>query len=207
MKNVEELVDKAQRLRERGMGVGQIADELNVSKDTATWLLTRSKEQVEKTAAVPKDIYIDWSNVGRSSLRLRPISSAMTDMIMETTMENGTEVDVVVGIAISGVPLACFIADDLGSEIAIFHPRKQRWEDGESEITGSMSHNFADVRGKQCVIVDDVITSGTTVTEAVQMLKEAGGDPVSVAVMIDKQGLDEADGVPVESLIHLTRVD
>ena len=43
MRNVTKLMEKAQRLKEKGLTTGEIADELNVSKKTALWMVTRKK--------------------------------------------------------------------------------------------------------------------------------------------------------------------
>ena len=43
MKDLNDLISNAQELHEKGLRSGEIADELNISRDTATWLLTRSE--------------------------------------------------------------------------------------------------------------------------------------------------------------------
>ncbi|KKH80899.1 hypothetical protein DU78_07085 [Methanosarcina mazei] len=65
MKNIEDLIQKAVELQNNGLGTGQIADELNVSRETVTWLLTRSKKEVSSPA--PKDISVNWSSIGTVS--------------------------------------------------------------------------------------------------------------------------------------------
>ena len=39
MKNVDDLIEGARELSERGFSKGEIADELNVSRETASWLV------------------------------------------------------------------------------------------------------------------------------------------------------------------------
>ena len=94
MKNVNDLIEKAIELRNRGLRSGEIADELNISRETATWLLTRAKK--ETGAQAPKDIFIDWSNIGKSSSRLMLIATCMADMVEEVLNEMDSNVDVVV---------------------------------------------------------------------------------------------------------------
>ncbi|HJK32078.1 MAG TPA: orotate phosphoribosyltransferase-like protein, partial [Methanocorpusculum sp.] len=53
MSSLEELMAKAKDLRADGHSAGQIADELSLSVDTVTWLLTQSKTNM----AVPKDVH------------------------------------------------------------------------------------------------------------------------------------------------------
>lgn len=205
MKTIDELTQKALELQAAGLLTGQIADELNISRETATWLLAHAKKG--DVAQAPKDIYIDWSNIGRSSIRQRLIAGALTDMVIDCLGESEPCVDVVVGVALSGIPLANMVADELCCEFATFHPNKQKWETGSKQIKGTISQNFAQVSGKNCIIIDDVVTSGTTLSEAVAVLEELGAKPLAIAVLIDKKGIDEISGVPLNALLRVTRVD
>jgi orotate phosphoribosyltransferase len=205
MKTIDELIQKAVELQAGGLLTGQIADELNVSRETATWLLVHSKKG-DATAA-PKDIYIDWSNIGRSSTRQRLIASSLTDMVVECLSRTETDIDVIVGIALSGIPLANMIAEELGVEFATYHPNKQKLDPELDGAKGTISQNFAEVSGKNCVLIDDVVTSGTTLTEAISVLVSLGAKPVAIAVLIDKKGIDDIAGVPLNALLRVTRVD
>ncbi|MCZ7402821.1 MAG: orotate phosphoribosyltransferase-like protein [Candidatus Methanoperedens sp.] len=205
MKTIDELIQKAVELQAGGLLTGQIADELNVSRETATWLLVHSKKG-DATAA-PKDIYIDWSNIGRSSTRQRLIASSLTDMVIECLSNTETDIDVIVGVALSGIPLANMIAEELGVEFATYHPNKQKLEPDLNGAKGTISQNFANVSGKHCVLIDDVVTSGTTLTEAISVLLTLGAKPVAIAVLIDKKGIDDIAGVPLNALLRVTRVD
>jgi orotate phosphoribosyltransferase len=207
MRNVNDLIEKAIELRSRGMRSGEIADELNISRETATWLLTRSKKDAGVQA--PKDIFVDWSMIGKSSSRLMLIATCMADMVEETLNELDTNVDVVVGVALNGVPLANIIAYQYGVEMAVIHPGKHGYEEGKEarEKKPTLSENYSGVRGKRCVIVDDVITTGSTVEETIKLIDESGGEAIAVAVMIDKKGIDIVGTVPVRSLIRVGRVE
>lgn len=204
MKTIDELTKKAVELQAAGLLTGQIADELNVSRETATWLLTHAKKG--DVAAAPKDIYIDWSNIGKSSSRQRLIAGALTDMILDS-LDEEQYVDVVIGVALSGIPLANLVADELGCEFSTYHPNKQKWEPESKGVKGTISQNFAQVEGKNCVLIDDVVTTGTTLREAVAVLEGLGAKPVSIAVLVDKKGIDDITGVPLNALLRVTRVD
>ena len=52
---------------------------------------------------------------------------------------------------------------------------------------------------KKVIIVVDVITSGNTIKEAINVLINKGAEPVVVTVLIDKVGISEIGGIPVES--------
>jgi orotate phosphoribosyltransferase len=161
MKNIENLIQKAVELQSNGLTSRQIADELNVSRDTVTWLLTRAKKDVSTPA--PKDISVNWVNIGKNAYRLRNISKVLCDMALETLEQTDDDVDLIVGIGLSGVPLASLMAEEFGTDLAIFHSHYDPADD--KHLKGDFSGNFSSVRGKKCVIVDDVITSGYTMME------------------------------------------
>ena len=201
----EKLIAKAQELRQHGFTTGEIADELNVSMDTARWL-TLQKAAEEKIDA-PVDFAINWKSIGGNATRLSYVSGALSDMAL-----SHEEPETVVGVAVSGVPFATVMADCLedmtgvDTSIAIFHPHKHRKDADESDDEGAISTNFGSVEGRKVVIVDDVITSGKTMKEAIHTIKDLGGEPTCVTVLIDKAGLSEIEGVPVESLIKISRI-
>lgn len=197
----EKLIKEAHELRSRGFTTGEIADELNVSKDTARWLIlgdVKGKKGKEQEKA-PLDIAINWKSLGGSSLRMKYVSAALADM----ALEHG-EPEVIVGIAVSGIPFATMMADIIEADISIFHPTKTRKEGDDAK--GAISSNFATVDGRRIVIVDDVITSGRTITEAIKAFKDLGAEPIAVVVLIDKKGIDELEEVPVDSLIGVSRL-
>ena len=207
MKNVDDLIESAQALAERGFSRGEIADELNVSRETASWLVERSGAAQAADAggpAIPDDIHVDWSALGRDSARLSYVGQAMADLLSK----QGEAVDLTVGIENAGVPLATVVADELDTDIAAYAPSKHQWEsEGDTgDQRGSFSRNFADIRDRECYVVDDTITSGTTMTETIEAITERGGDPVACVVLVDKNGVDAIDGIPVYSLIRAIRV-
>lgn len=201
----KKLIEKAFELRNRGFTTGEIADELNVSKDTARWLILqgKNKKTPDKSEKAPIDFAINWNSLGGSSVRMKYVSAAMADMAL-----NYGEPDVIVGITVSGIPFATMMAEILGADISVFHPIKHRkLENAEAAVAkGAVSSNFASVEGRKVVIVDDVITSGKTIKEAAKVFKDLGAVPIAVVVLIDKAGISEVENVPVESLIRVSRL-
>ncbi|MBR3140999.1 MAG: orotate phosphoribosyltransferase-like protein [Methanobrevibacter sp.] len=200
----QKLIQRAQELRQHGFTTGEIADELNVSMDTARWLTLQKPTEVK--AEAPVDFAINWKSIGGNSTRLSYVSGALSDM----ALSHG-DVDTIVGIAVSGIPFATVMADfiedmtGIDTSLAIFHPNKHRKDDA-NEDEGTISTNFGSVEGKKVVIVDDVITSGKTAREVIHAVKDLGGEPTCVTVLIDKAGLSEIEGIPVESLIKVSRL-
>ena len=201
----QKLIKKAQELRQHGFTTGEIADELNVSMDTARWLTLQKTTEVK--AEAPVDFAINWKSIGGNSTRLSYVSGALSDM----ALSHG-DADTIVGIAVSGIPFATVMADfieDMTGEdtsLAIFHPNKHRKDADATDDEGTISTNFGSAEGKKVVIVDDVITSGKTAKEVIHTVKDLGGEPTCVTVLIDKAGLSEIEGIPVESLIKVSRL-
>ncbi|GAA0304841.1 transcriptional regulator GfcR [Halarchaeum salinum] len=209
MKNVDDLIDSAGDLAARGLSRGEIADELNVSRETASWLVERagrSTDAVESEttrAGGPQDVHVDWSAIGEAGARLSAVGAALADLLRE----HSHEVDLVIGVEKAGVPLATAVARELETDLGTYTPRKHQWEEGDIEdLGGSFSRNFAQVEGRDCFVVDDTITSGTTISEAVEAIKESGGNAIAASVLVDKQGVGDVDGVPVDALMQVIRV-
>jgi orotate phosphoribosyltransferase len=128
---------------------------------------------------------------------LRCISSIIVDILKSRNIE----FDTVVGVSTSGVPIATLVASELGKDLTIYIPKKHISEEGK-KITGSISQNFSAVNYKRAVIIDDVVTSGSTLKECIKQLKEICS-PKLIVVLIDKSGLDEIEGVPLIPLIRI----
>ena len=156
----------------RGTARARISDELNLSMETVTYLLMKEKE-----GAVPKDVLIDWTSVsGRADL----LDDLAALMIGRSRSPGGMpeepqpDASAVVGIALSGVPLATLIALQENLKLAVYFPSRHSAADPP---VGSLSGNFAPVNGEACVIVDDVITSGKTLREAVEYPEGPWSEP------------------------------
>lgn len=205
MRNVAELMDKAHELKEKGFTTGEIADELNISRETALWLVTRKT----KKEGVPKDVYIDWSVAGSNPAILKHLSLALADLIREILNENGLEKpDVIAGIATSGIPIATLIAEDMEASLCIIRPKKHLWEpDLKKKLSGFILSNFSGVKGKNVVVVDDIATSGTTLKDAIELLGGMGANPLAAVVLIDKKGLKNINGKPVKALVSVGIVE
>ena len=201
MSSLDDLIGKAKILLSEGHSPGQIADELSLSMETVTWLLTQAKG-----TSAPKDVHIDWTAVSSHAPMLEETAIMLLNRYYQSQKETaaGSPVaDVIVGIALSGIPLATLIAVQEATQLAIYHPAKQSQSE---KPTGSISGNFAPVTGQRCIIVDDVITSGNTMKEVVRYLKKHNATPVAIWVIFDKRGIKDIDGVPVYSLYKVSPV-
>lgn len=97
----------------------------------------------------------------------------------------GLAYDVVFGPAYKGIPLATAMACELaqrGRDLPLSFNRKEVKDHGEGgQLIG------ADMTGKRVLIVDDVITAGTAIREALTIIRAAGGIPAGIAVALDRQ--------------------
>jgi orotate phosphoribosyltransferase len=197
----KELLNKVIELKNNGLTIGEIAEELNVSMETARYLVLNAEKLLKEEEKAIKlenvDIFIDWKNIGSSANRLKCISSIIVDILKSRNIE----FDTVVGISTSGVPIATLVASELNKDLTIYIPKKHISDEGK-KITGSISQNFSAVNYKRAVVVDDVVTSGSTLKECIKQLKEICS-PKLVVVLIDKSGLDEIEGVPLIPLIRI----
>jgi orotate phosphoribosyltransferase len=142
-------------------------------------------------------VKIGWRSVGVSGYRVGLMSELMADIALEELSKKDQDADVVLGISINGVPFATMLSEILGLDFAVYRPH------AESELGGAFSSNFASVgSGKKIIVVDDVLSTGATIKSAIADIKEAGGEPVLVMVIVNKSSLNEVDSVPLRGLIR-----
>jgi orotate phosphoribosyltransferase len=124
----------------------------------------------------------------------------------------GLRADVLYGPAYKGIPLACATAIALsrktGAEIPFAFNRKEAKDHGEGGmLVGSPLQG-------DILILDDVITAGTSVRESVEIIRAAGAKPCGVLIALDRQERGHGSvsavtevaatfGTPVHAIIRL----
>lgn len=103
-------------------------------------------------------------------------------------------VQVVVGPVTGGVILSHQIGRSLGTR-AIFTER----ENGKM----TLRRGFTIAPGEKVLVVEDIVTTGGSVQEVIDVVKEQGGDLVGVALLVDRSGGKVDFGVRTESLLKL----
>lgn len=127
-------------------------------------------------------------------------------------MDNKVDFDMLFGPAYKGIPLAstCSIAlaDEHGRDLPYSFNRKEVKDHGEGgTIVGSA------LQGK-VMIIDDVISAGTSVRESIELINQASAIPAGVVIALDRQELGKGDvsaiaeieknyNMPVTSIIKL----
>jgi orotate phosphoribosyltransferase len=193
MKSIDSLVEQVMELKKNGLSESEISDELHLSVATVTWLLTQNVK-VDKP---PADIKVGWKSIAVYGNRIGMMSSLFSDIILEEMESRDIEdLDTVVGIAINGIPFASMISEQLGVELSIFRPPIT--EEGK----GTFCSNYATLKDKNVVIVDDVISTGSVARRAISACKTEGANPILMVVMVNKTPVYELEDTPIRSLIR-----
>ncbi len=109
--------------------------------------------------------------------------------------DSGIAFDMVYGPAYKGVPLACATAMAIEQrDVPYAFNRKEVKKYGEGGMI--VGHPL---QGK-VLIVDDVISAGTSIRESVQIIKAAGAAPVGVAIALDRQERGEGTQSAVQEV-------
>ncbi|MFW2404116.1 MAG: orotate phosphoribosyltransferase, partial [Gammaproteobacteria bacterium] len=103
---------------------------------------------------------------------------------------------------------AAALAEHQDIDVPYAFNRKEAKEHGEGgSIVG------APIEGR-VLILDDVITAGTAIREAIEIIRAAGGEPAGIVIALDRQERGEREqsavqevqqqlGLPVSSIIKL----
>lgn len=97
----------------------------------------------------------------------------------------GLDFDLLFGPAYKGIPLATALACEYarrGRDLPLAFNRKEAKAHGEG---GSLIG--APLVGRRVLIVDDVITAGTAIREALGIIQDGGGTPAGIVIALDRQ--------------------
>jgi len=148
-------------------------------------------------------------NTGYAAAKLaRCYSAAVEDLL-----RNGdSSFDMLFGPAYKGIPLvaltAAALAERHGIDLPFCFNRKEVKNHGEGgAIIG------APITGR-VLILDDVITAGTAIREAIDLIQQEGGEPGGILIALDRQErgdnelsaveeIQQQYGIPVASIIKL----
>jgi orotate phosphoribosyltransferase len=145
--------------------------------------------------------------------------SALGRYYAKALQESGIEYDMLYGPAYKGITLAAatvIALADAGRNVPYAYNRKEAKDHGEG---GSLVG--APVKGK-VVIIDDVISAGTSVRESVELIRAAGAEPAAVLIALDRmersgtainigeksavQAVEQEFGLPVVAIANLADV-
>jgi orotate phosphoribosyltransferase len=127
-------------------------------------------------------------------------------------LDSGLPFDMLFGPAYKGVPLATgtaiALAENFGRDVPYAFNRKEVKKYGEGGVIVG-----APLAGR-VLIIDDVISAGTSIRESVGLIKTAGAEPAGVAIALDRQErgegklsavqeVESAHGLKVVSIVAL----
>ncbi|MDQ3228985.1 MAG: orotate phosphoribosyltransferase [Pseudomonadota bacterium] len=122
-------------------------------------------------------------NAGRfdTGARLARLAACYADAIEQS----GLHFDMLFGTAYKGIPLATALACEFasrGRDLPLAFNRKEAKPHGEGGMLIGAS-----LAGRRVLIVDDVITAGTAIREALDIIREAGGTAAGIVIALDRQ--------------------
>ena len=136
---------------------------------------------------------------------------ALSRFYAKAALASGLEFDVLFGPAYKGITLAAATSvalADAGRDIPFCYNRKEAKDHGEGGVLVG-----APLKGR-VLIIDDVISAGTSVRESVEMIRAAGAEPAGVLIALDRRERGQGDlsavqevekdyGMPVISIASL----
>ncbi|MCF7890738.1 orotate phosphoribosyltransferase [Candidatus Bipolaricaulota bacterium] len=127
------------------------------------------------TSGITSPYYVD--------LRLLPsypeLFDIATDMAADLVRKREIDFDVVSAVPTGGLPFGTLLAHKLNAPLT--YVRKRGKSHGEErQVEGKME------KGDRALVVDDIITTGGSVIEAVRSVRENGGKVDDVLVLLDR---------------------
>ncbi|MGA9666377.1 MAG: orotate phosphoribosyltransferase [Gallionella sp.] len=135
----------------------------------------------------------------------------LSQFYAQAILASGVPFDTLFGPAYKGIPLAAGTAIALaeqGSNVPYCYNRKEAKDHGEGGMTVG-----APLQGR-VLIIDDVISAGTSVRESIDLIGAAGAEPCGVVIALDRmergqgelsaaQEVEHNYGIPVVSIATL----
>lgn len=141
------------------------------------------------TSGLHSPHYVEKFNVLQQPKYTEKLCQAMAEKFKDANIE------AVVGPMTGGILLAHETGKALGTR-AIFTER----------VDGKMTfrRGFSLHEGERCLIVEDIVTTGGSIKEVIEVVKAHGGIPVAVSMLVDRSG-GKADfgDVPCTALLHM----
>lgn len=158
------------------------------------------KEKIRSIKDYPKEgiTFRDITTLLKDGEAFREAIDAMKDLVKDEA------IDKVVGIEARGFILGAPLAYDLGvGFVPIRKPGKLPADTHSAEY--ELEYGFDTVemhvdaieKGEKVLIVDDLLATGGTGSAAVEICKNAGADVIGCLVLIELDGLNGRDKMPV----------
>ena len=141
------------------------------------------------TSGLHSPRYVEKFNVLQKPVYTEKLCRAMAEKFKDANIET------VVGPVTGGILLAHETGKALGTR-ALFTER----ENGKM----TFRRGFTLHEGERVLIVEDIVTTGGSIREVIDVVKEHGGIPVAVSMLVDRSGGKATFGdVPSTALLHM----
>lgn len=140
------------------------------------------------TSGRHSDRYLQCANIFRHTKYAAPLCGSLAEHFA------GDGVELVIGPAMGAVQMAYEVSRQLGCE-NFFAER----EDGKM----TLRRGFQIRPGQRVLVVEDVVTTGGSVREVLDIVREAGGVLVGVGAIVDRTGGAIDFGVPFRPVISM----
>ena len=169
-------------------------------------LLEKSVRTGEFTLAsgAKSDLYIDCRVTALDPVGARLVGQLGWKAVRERIQAEGLDIDAIGGMTMGADPISLSVGMTSAIEnpdemIQVFNIRKEPKGHGRGK---QIEGNFKE--GDQVVVVDDVITTGGSTIQAIDVIERAGGVVKFALVLVDREeggrAAIEARGIPVVSL-------
>jgi orotate phosphoribosyltransferase len=122
----------------------------------------------------------------------------------QAVKHSGIEFDMIYGPAYKGIPLASTMAiafqEDHQSNYPFCFNRKEIKDHGEGGITFG-----ADINGR-VLIIDDVISAGTSIRESMKIISSKGGETMGAVVAVDRQERGQGEQSAIQEVEQLHKI-
>lgn len=141
------------------------------------------------TSGLHSPLYVEKFQVLQHPKYTEQLCIALAEKFLEDNIE------VVVGPITGGILLAHEVGKRLGTR-AIFTER----ENGKM----TLRRGFVIKPGERVLIVEDIVTTGGSIKEVLNVVVEQGGIPVGIGMLVDRSGGKASFGeVPYKALLNL----
>ncbi|MDD2693857.1 MAG: orotate phosphoribosyltransferase [Candidatus Gracilibacteria bacterium] len=141
--------------------------------------------------------FFNAGNLMQHGEGLARIARIYTDSLIAnfSDSDGNIDADILYGPAYKGIPLAAVVAQEYynrtGKSIGFSSHRKEIKDHGEGGNGFGMN-----VRGKSCILLDDVITAGTAFRKSVEDIEKDGGTVRGLVVLLDREEITGDASIP-----------
>ena len=140
------------------------------------------------TSGRHSDVYIEKFRILENPRALDDVCREMAEIVKDQNIA------LVLGAAIGGI----LISGGVGRHLGVKHIFCER-------VNGRMKlrRGFSIAKGQRIVIVEDIITTGGSVAELIELVEQQGAEIIHVVNLVDRSSVDVDFGVPSTALLTL----